>query len=85
MSDNPNKRGREDRARVNVHESHELRYWTGKFGCTQRQLREAVDAVGVMAKDVAAHLGFSPQPRRPRAAKAKRRPASEPPAGADAA
>jgi hypothetical protein len=57
MADDVKKRGRRDRARVNVHEAHELRYWTKKFGCTQRALREAVDEVGVMTRDVEKQLG----------------------------
>lgn len=72
MADDLNNRGRRDRVRVNVHEKHELRYWRERFGCSAGELRDAVDAVGVMAKDVEQHLN------------AKRRPsASSNPAGAD--
>lgn len=56
MSDNLRDRGPADRSRVNVHEPYEVRYWTGKFGCTEAQLRAAVRAVGVMAADVERHL-----------------------------
>ncbi|MDQ6620469.1 MAG: DUF3606 domain-containing protein [Pseudomonadota bacterium] len=35
-----------------MNEGYELRYWTEKFKCSEAQLRAAVQAVGVMAKDV---------------------------------
>jgi hypothetical protein len=52
MADDPNKRGQQDRIRVNVHEEHELRYWTEKFRCTREELEAAVKQAGVMATDV---------------------------------
>ena len=57
MADDTTKSGRPDRDRINVHERHELEYWSSKFGVTPDQLRDAVGKVGVMAKDVARHLG----------------------------
>ena len=57
MSDNLQDRGPADRARVNVHEAHELRYWTKHFNCTPEQLKAAVNKVGVMTTDVTKHLG----------------------------
>jgi len=56
MGDDRSNRGPQDRARVNVSEDYEVRYWCGKFGCTAAELREAVDAVGVMADAVGAYL-----------------------------
>ena len=56
MSDDKTKTSAQDRTRVNVNEDYELRYWSEKFGCTHDELRAAVKAVGVMAKDVEAHL-----------------------------
>ena len=56
MPDNLQDRGPADRARVNVHEAHELRYWTKRFNCTADQLKAAVAAVGVMATNVEQHL-----------------------------
>jgi len=56
MSDDKNTRGPADASRINVHEDYELRYWSQKFGVTLEQLRAAVKAVGVMAKDVEAQL-----------------------------
>jgi hypothetical protein len=56
MTDDPNNRGPQDRARVNVKESHEVRYWTDKFGCTKEDLETAVKQVGVMADKVESYL-----------------------------
>ena len=55
--DNLNLRGPADRERINVHEDYEVKYWTHKFNVTPAQLHAAVKAVGVMARDVARHLG----------------------------
>jgi hypothetical protein len=46
-----------DRARINVHETHELKYWTKDLGVTEEQLKTAVTKAGVMAADVRRHLG----------------------------
>jgi len=56
MSDNLHLRGKPDRDRVNVHEPWEVTHWCGKFNCTEAQLKAAVRAVGVMARDVEAYL-----------------------------
>ncbi|MDG9971310.1 DUF3606 domain-containing protein [Achromobacter mucicolens] len=56
MSDDLNQRGAQDRSRINVNESHELRYWTKELGVTEDQLRAAVQAVGVSAAAVRKHL-----------------------------
>jgi hypothetical protein len=56
MSDDLNNRGPADRARVNVNEAWEVRYWCKEFGCTEAQLRAAVKAAGVMAADVRKQL-----------------------------
>jgi len=52
MSDDLKKNGPADAARVNVNETHEVRYWCKKWSCTEEMLRAAVQAVGVMASDV---------------------------------
>jgi hypothetical protein len=57
VADDRNQRGPQDRARINVHEDYELRYWTRAFGVSADELRQAVQAVGVMRDDVARHLG----------------------------
>jgi hypothetical protein len=56
MADDLTKRGPADRNRVNVNEDWEVRYWTGKFSCTQDELKAAVKAVGTMKGDVEQYL-----------------------------
>ena len=59
MADDLKNRGAQDRARVNVHEDYEVRYWTEKWGVTKEQLVAAVGRVGVSVKAVARELGKS--------------------------
>ena len=56
MPDDLQNRGPQDRARVNVHEPWEVAWRCREFGCTEAELRDAVDKVGVMALDVGAYL-----------------------------
>lgn len=56
MADDLNDRGPSDRARINVHEPHEVRYWTKALDVTEEQLRAAVAQVGVMVEAVRHHL-----------------------------
>jgi hypothetical protein len=56
MSDDKNKRGPADRARINITESYEVQYWSEKFGISPETLRNAVNKVGVMSADVEAYL-----------------------------
>ena len=60
MADDRNIRGAADRSRINMQEDYEVRYWTEKWSVTREQLAEAVRAVGVMVKNVAAKLGKAP-------------------------
>ena len=57
MADDLKNRGAQDRARVNVHEEHEVRYWTEKWGVTKQQLAAAVKKAGVSVDAVARELG----------------------------
>jgi hypothetical protein len=57
MSDDFKNRGGQDRLRINIHEEHELRYWTQELNVSKEQLERAVQAVGVMAAEVRKHLG----------------------------
>jgi Protein of unknown function (DUF3606) len=52
MSDNLQNRGGSDRNRIDVHQDHELRDWSKKFGVSPEQLKEAVQAVGTQADRV---------------------------------
>lgn len=56
MSDDLNKHGQQDRSRINVHEEHEVRYWTEALGVSREELAKAVEQVGVSASAVRAHL-----------------------------
>lgn len=57
MSDDLTNRGAQDRARINVNEDHELRYWTKELGVSEQRLKEAVNAAGVSVEAVKKHLG----------------------------
>jgi hypothetical protein len=57
MSDNLQKAGAQDRSRINVNESWELKHWTEALGVTEEKLKEAVKAVGTSVTAVKAHLG----------------------------
>ncbi|UGQ45068.1 DUF3606 domain-containing protein [Massilia endophytica] len=50
-------RGAQDRARINVNEPHEVRYWTEQLQVTEEQLRKVVGEVGVSADAVRQKLG----------------------------
>lgn len=56
MSDDKTKTGAPDRTRINVNEPYELAYWTKELGVSEKRLREAVAAAGVMVSAVRAHL-----------------------------
>ena len=57
MADDTKKRGAQDRARIDVSQRHERRYWSDKLGCEEEELVRAVEQVGPMADDVKRHLG----------------------------
>jgi hypothetical protein len=52
MADDLKKRGPADATRINVNETWEVEHWCKEFRCTEAELKEAVDTVGVLAKDV---------------------------------
>lgn len=57
MADNLDDRGPQDRSRINVEESWELRYWTRHFGVNEDQLRSAVKTAGTSVEAVSKQLG----------------------------
>jgi hypothetical protein len=59
MVDNLKDRGAQDRSRVNIHEEHEVRYWTEKWGVTKDQMAKAIERAGVSVQAVARELGKS--------------------------
>jgi len=56
MGDNLQQRGGRDRERIDVHQDHELRSWSKKFGVSPEQLKQAVAAAGTEADKVEAWL-----------------------------
>jgi hypothetical protein len=56
MSDNLQDRGQQDRARINLHEKHEIQYWTKALGVTEEELQQAVKQAGNNADAVRQHL-----------------------------
>jgi hypothetical protein len=59
MPDDMQDRGAQDRARINIHQEFELRYWSKRFGVTADELKAAVQKVGVSVPAVAEELGKS--------------------------
>ena len=56
MADNKTLRGPQDSSRIAMGEDYEVAYWTDKFGVSEDQLQQAVDAVGNSADAVEKHL-----------------------------
>ena len=52
MTDSAQHRGEPDRSRINTSQDYEVRYWCGKFGCSEYELRAAVRRVGNSAEAV---------------------------------
>lgn len=52
MSDNLNNRGAQDRARINLSEAHEVRYWTDALSVSEEELRDLVGEIGDQAEKV---------------------------------
>ena len=57
MADDKSNRGPADRARINVNEEYEVRYWTKELGIREQRLRELVSKHGVMSADIRRALG----------------------------
>jgi hypothetical protein len=56
MPDNLNDRGPQDRSRISLSEQWEIDYWTMEFGCSEAELRKAVDEAGNSADEVREYL-----------------------------
>ncbi|HEV7801299.1 MAG TPA: DUF3606 domain-containing protein [Burkholderiales bacterium] len=56
MADDKTNRGQQKRARINVNEDDEVRYWKEELGVTEQRLRDAVKAAGTSAEKVKAWL-----------------------------
>jgi len=55
--DDLKKTGQQDRSKINMHEDHEVKYWTRQLGVSREQLQNAVDKVGNGAAAVRKQLG----------------------------
>ena len=45
-----------DRLKINVRDAWALRWWCRQFGCTEAQLKAAIDAMGAIAGNVRKYL-----------------------------
>lgn len=57
MTDDPTKKGPQDRSRISMSEDHEVRYWTAALGVTRNELQKVVDKVGNSVDAVRKALG----------------------------
>ena len=55
MDDRKNK-GQPDRSKINMHEAHEVKYWTHQLGVSREKLQAAVEKVGNVAAAVRKEL-----------------------------
>jgi hypothetical protein len=56
MADSLEKTGRQDDARIDIDQDHEVAYWSNELGVSRDQLRSAVAKAGPMVKNVREHL-----------------------------
>lgn len=56
MTDNLKIKSPDDPNKINIHQAHEIYYWTKALGVTSEELINAVRAVGVMVSDVKVYL-----------------------------
>lgn len=54
--DDLGKKGQTDRSKINMHEAHEVKYWTRQLGVSRDQLQAVVDKVGNSATAVRKEL-----------------------------
>jgi hypothetical protein len=54
--DDLKKKGSQDRSKINMHEPHEVKYWTEELGVDKDQLQKLVDKVGNSANAVRKEL-----------------------------
>lgn len=56
MADDKSKVGKPDRDRINPNEDYELQDWAKHFGVSKQKVKDAVQKVGPMVKDVTKEL-----------------------------
>jgi hypothetical protein len=59
MPDDKSNTGKPDDIRINVNQPYELRDWSQELGVTAERLKQVVQQVGPMVKDVKRVLGVS--------------------------
>jgi hypothetical protein len=47
----------QDHIRIRIDQIRDVRYWAGRFGVTEQELRDAVVKVGTLVRDVKSELG----------------------------
>jgi hypothetical protein len=57
MSDDLKNRGAQDRARINMSEPYEVRYWTKELGVSEDELRQLVNEHGGSAEQIRDAVG----------------------------
>ena len=60
MSENPLQRDPIDSAKINLHESRDIAYWTKEFGISEEQLVALIMEAGVSVTSLRHHLGRKP-------------------------
>jgi len=56
--DSLTKKEQPDRSKINMHQPHEVKYWTRALGVSKEELQKAVDKVGNSAATVRKELGL---------------------------
>lgn len=57
VMDDLSKEGQQHRSKINMHQEHEVRYWTKHLNVTKEELQNAVNKVGNSAAAVRKQLG----------------------------
>ena len=61
--DNLTRRQQPDRSKINMHEAHEVKYWTHALGVSKETLHRVVDKVGNSAATVRKELELAGERR----------------------
>lgn len=60
--DDPRKKGLQDRSKIDMHEPHQVQYWTKHLKVSNEELLKAVEKVGNAAAAVRKELGLAKPP-----------------------
>jgi len=56
MAESKTKQAQADKARVNINDADDLKFWADKFGVTPIRIKDAVASVGTLATKVEQYL-----------------------------